>query len=133
MVLSEADAQANAPRILIVDDHEQNVELLEAYLEEVHARVETAGDGMAALRAVHQQAPDLILLDVMMPKMSGFQVAQKLRAAEATRHIPIIMVTALGEVSDIERAQDLGITDYLTKPVNKVDLLARVRAALKLS
>jgi DNA-binding response OmpR family regulator len=65
--------------------------------------------------------------------MSGFQVAQKLRAAEATRHIPIIMVTALGEVSDIERAQDLGITDYLTKPVNKVDLLARVRAALKLS
>lgn len=131
MVLNHADATAGRPRILIVDDHEQNVELLEAYLEEVRADLVTAGDGLAALRSIEQHKPDLILLDVMMPKMSGFQVAAKLRSADATKHIPIIMVTALGEVSDIERAQDLGITDYLTKPVNKVDLLNRVRAAIK--
>ena len=131
MVLNHSQNASTLPRILIVDVHEQNVELLEAYLEEVRATVTSASDGLAALKQIESQVPDLILLDVMMPKMSGFQVAQKLRASAATREIPIIMVTALGEVSDMQRAEDLGITDYLTKPVNKVDLLNRVRAVLK--
>jgi two-component system alkaline phosphatase synthesis response regulator PhoP len=130
MVLSKSEALKGAPHILIVDDHEQNLELLEAYLEEVHARVSKARDGLEALRLVQLDKPDLILLDVMMPRMSGFQLVQKLRAEEATKGVPVIMVTALGEVSDVARATELGVREYLTKPVNKVDLLARVRAAV---
>ncbi|MDP1660667.1 MAG: response regulator, partial [Phycisphaerales bacterium] len=90
----------------------------------------TAADGVYALRQIQAQKPDLILLDVMMPRMSGFQLAQKLKADAALKDIPIIMVTALGEESDVERARDLGIGDFVTKPVNKVDLLNRVRAHL---
>lgn len=130
MVIPQAQLKANAPRILLVDDHEQNLELLEAYLEEVNANVTTAKDGLDALRMIQSDKPDLLLLDVMMPRMSGFQLAQKLRADAATKDLPIILVTALGEESDIERARDLGIVDFITKPVNKVDLLNRVRAQL---
>lgn len=130
MVIPQAQLKANAPRILLVDDHEQNLELLEAYLEEVNANVTTAKDGLDALRMIQSDKPDLLLLDVMMPRMSGFQLAQKLRTDAATKDLPIILVTALGEESDIERARDLGIVDFITKPVNKVDLLNRVRAQL---
>lgn len=130
MVLSKSDNLHQQPRVLLVDDHAQNLELLEAYLEEINAHIATAADGVEALAAVAQAKPDLILLDVMMPRMSGFQLAAKLRAADATRDIPIIMVTALGEVSDVQRAADLGISDYLTKPVNKNELLTRVRSIL---
>lgn len=112
--------------ILIVDDNEQNLELIEAYLEDVGASLRTAKDGLEALAKVQQQLPDLILLDVMMPHMSGFQVCRKLKASDATRHIPVIIVTALGEVSDIERAKEIGADDYLVKPVNKPDLIERV-------
>ena len=118
------------PKILLVDDHEQNLELLEAYLEDLRAQVRTARDGVEALAKVAAEKPDLILLDIMMPRMSGYQVAKKLKADPATRDIPIIMVTALGEVSDIEKASDAGVTIFLTKPVNKQDLLSRVRAML---
>ncbi len=112
--------------ILIVDDNEQNLELIEAYLEDVGASLRTAKDGLEALAKVQQQLPDLILLDVMMPHMSGFQVCRKLKASDSTRHIPIVIVTALGEVSDIERAKEIGADDYLVKPVNKPDLIERV-------
>jgi CheY-like chemotaxis protein len=132
MVLSQSGA-SRPPRILLVDDHAQNLELLEAYLEEVSAQITTAADGVEALASVTQSKPDLILLDVMMPRMSGFQLAAKLRASDATKAIPIIMVTALGEVSDVQRAADLGISDYLTKPVNKNELLTRVRSILSAS
>lgn len=118
------------PKILLVDDHDQNLELLEAYLEDLRAQVRTARDGVEALAKVAAEKPDLILLDIMMPRMSGYQVAKKLKADAATRDIPIIMVTALGEVSDIEKASDAGVTVFLTKPVNKQDLLSRVRAML---
>lgn len=130
MVLSKPGQGMPPPLILLVDDHAQNIELLEAYLEELCATIATASDGVEALAAIAQAKPDLILLDVMMPRMSGFQLAAKLRAADATRAIPIIMVTALGEVSDVQRAGDLGISDYLTKPVNKNELLVRVRSIL---
>jgi CheY-like chemotaxis protein len=130
MVLNHKDAAGKKPLVLIVDDHDQNLELLEAYLEDVNVRVQTSSSGQDALTKIAAEQPQLILLDIMMPRMSGWQVAAKLRSDGATKHIPIIMVTALGEASDIERAHDLGVMDFLTKPVNKVDLLARVRAQL---
>lgn len=117
-------------RILLVDDNEQNLELLEAYLEELGAEVVTAADGLEALKQVQADPPSLILLDIMMPRMSGFQLCSRLKADPATKRIPIIMVTALNEVSDMERAHDCGADDFLTKPVNKPDLLGKVRASL---
>src|SRR5436853_320053 len=99
---------AQGVSILIVDDNAQNVELLEAYLEELGADIRTASDGLEALAAVEQRQPDVILLDVMMPRMSGYQACVKLKANAATKDIPIIMVTALNEVSDAERAVESG-------------------------
>ncbi|MBL8758355.1 MAG: response regulator [Phycisphaerae bacterium] len=121
---------ARPPRILLVDDNEQNLELLEAYLEELGAEVSTACDGVEALDVIARGHPDLILLDIMMPRMSGYQLCGKLKGDAKTRHIPVIMVTALAEVSDMERATDCGADDFLTKPVHKPDLLAKVRAKL---
>ena len=127
-----AAAVATGSSILIVDDNRQNVELLEAYLEELGADVRTAGDGIEALAAVAERQPDVILLDVMMPRMSGYQACVKLKGDAATKDIPIIMVTALNEISDTERAVESGANDFLTKPVNKLELVTRVRAMLQL-
>lgn len=114
--------------ILLVDDNEQNLELLLAYLEELGCSLSTARDGVEALEAVAKAKPDLILLDIMMPRMSGFQVCAKLKADPATKTIPIVVVTALSEVADVERAVELGADDFVTKPVNKLELLTRVRS-----
>ena len=119
-------------RILLVDDNQQNLELMQAYLESLPCRLTTARDGLEAIDAIHREKPDLILLDVMMPKMSGFEVCQKLKGNPATRDIVIIMVTALHEVSDRERAVECGCDDFVSKPVNKVELLARVKGLLAL-
>jgi CheY-like chemotaxis protein len=113
-----------------VDDNLQNLELLQAYLEELGCPVRTAQDGQECLRAVEDSQPDLILLDVMMPRMSGFQACEKLKGNPATRDIPIIMVTALNEVSDVEKAVESGANDFLTKPVNKLELLTRAKSLL---
>ncbi|MFN5944554.1 MAG: response regulator [Phycisphaerae bacterium] len=120
-------------RVLLVDDNEQNLELLLAYLDELGCELRTAIDGPEALEDVAKLPPDLILLDIMMPKMSGFQVCKKLKASEATANIPILMVTALNEVSDVERAVEAGADDFLTKPVNRVELVTRVKTLLKVS
>ena len=124
-------ATQRQPRVLIADDNQQGVELLEAYLGDSDYEIQTAADGNEALRKVAAWHPDLILLDVMMPKVSGFEVCKRLRANAATRDTAILMVTALDQKSDMERAVDVGATDFITKPINKTELLLRVRSALQ--
>ena len=120
------------PRILLVDDNQQNVELLEAYLLKVDCDTEIAVDGQDALTKTSEFHPDLILLDVMMPKLNGFEVCQKLKSNPETADIMILMVTALGELGDIERAVKAGCDDFLSKPVNQLELLKRIDNLLKL-
>ena len=117
--------------VLIVDDNPQNVELLQAFLESLPVRLVSAVDGVDALEKVAQHNPDLILLDIMMPKMSGFQVCRKLKADPQTRDIQILMVTALNELGDIEQASECGTDDFVSKPVNKLELLTRVKSLLR--
>ncbi|MBU6208352.1 MAG: response regulator [Planctomycetes bacterium] len=119
-------------KVLIVDDNQQNLELIQAYMESLPCRLEVATDGAEAMASIAREQPDLVLLDVMMPRMSGFEVCQKLKGNPATRDIVIIMVTALHEVSDMERAVECGCDDFVSKPVNKVELLARVKGLLAL-
>jgi two-component system, OmpR family, alkaline phosphatase synthesis response regulator PhoP len=121
-----------AGKVLIVDDNVQNVELLQAYLEDLSVQTAVANDGMQAMTKVQEEKPDLILLDIMMPKMSGFEVCKNLKKDPATRDIPVIMITALNEISDIERSVECGTDDFLTKPVNKLELLTRVKSLLRL-
>ena len=119
-------------KILIADDNQPNVELLEAYLADVDCQTAVATDGRETLERVTEFQPDLILLDIMMPKLSGFEVCRMLKADPATNHIMILMVTALGEAGDIERAVACGCDDFLSKPINKLELLKRVEILLKL-
>jgi two-component system, OmpR family, alkaline phosphatase synthesis response regulator PhoP len=118
-------------RILIVDDNIPNCELLEAYLASEGYEIQIAYDGHAALSAVEQREPDLILLDIMMPRLSGYEVCQRLKSRDETCTIPILMVTALNEMGDIEKAVSAGCDDFLTKPVNKLELQTRVRSLLR--
>jgi CheY-like chemotaxis protein len=120
------------PRVLIADDNPQGVELLDAYLSGSGYEIRTAADGEATLQQVAEWRPDLILLDIMMPKISGFEVCKRLRANPATRDIAVLMITALDQHSDVERAVEAGTDDFLTKPINKTELLLRVRSLLKI-
>jgi CheY-like chemotaxis protein len=119
-------------RILIADDNEPNRELLEVYLADIDCVIATAVDGHDTLEKVASFNPDILLLDIMMPKLSGFEVCQQLKANPATRQIMVLMVTALGELGDIERAVESGTDDFLSKPVNKIELVKRVENMLKL-
>ncbi|MCU0875758.1 MAG: response regulator [Pirellulaceae bacterium] len=123
---------AEKNRILIADDNQPNCELLEAYLIDVDCDVEFAADGQETLDKAVAFRPDLILLDVMMPKLSGFEVCRKLKDNPETRRIMVLMVTALNELGDIERAVQAGTDDFLSKPVNRVELLKRVQNMLQL-
>ena len=123
---------ADKSRILIADDNLPNSELLEAYLSDLDCEIAMAADGLETLNQVKAFQPDLILLDVMMPKLSGFEVCRKLKDDPATRRIMILMVTALNELGDIERAVQAGTDDFLSKPVNKLELIKRVENMLKL-
>lgn len=120
------------PRILVVDDNQQNLELLQAYLEDYNCETVPAHDGPEALDIIRSQSIDLMLLDIMMPKMSGFEVCRRMKNNAKTADIPVIMVTALNEFGDIERAIDSGTDDFLSKPVNKLELITRVRTMLKI-
>jgi CheY-like chemotaxis protein len=125
------DYSTGPSKVLIADDNQQNCELLEAYLSSDGYQISMAYDGQATLERVARAQPDLILLDIMMPKLSGYEVCQRLKADESTRDIPIVMVTALNEMGDIEKAVNAGADDFLTKPVNKLELTTRVRSLLR--
>ncbi|MDR2706788.1 MAG: response regulator [Planctomycetaceae bacterium] len=119
-------------KILIADDNLANVELLDAFLADFDYQIETAADGAETLEKVASFSPDLVLLDIMMPKLSGFEVCEQLKSNPKTKGIMILMVTALSELGDIERAVNAGCDDYLSKPVNKFELVKRVENMLKL-
>jgi two-component system, OmpR family, alkaline phosphatase synthesis response regulator PhoP len=118
-------------RVLIAEDDPQSAELLEAYLADCGYAIQTAADGQETLQKLQDWRPDLILLDVMMPRISGFQVCKQVRADPQVRATAILMITALDQPSDIERAVDAGTDDFLTKPINKKELLLRVQALLE--
>ena len=125
----------NKGRILVVDDHEDNIELLRARLEARGYEVEGASDGQAALDAVQRTCPDLILLDVMMPKMDGMEVVRRLKAkseANELPFIPVIMQTALDSTENKVEGLDAGADDYITKPINFAELEARVNSLLRI-
>lgn len=119
-------------RILVVDDHEDNIELLRARLEARGYEVEGASDGQAALDAVNRTCPDLILLDVMMPKMDGMEVVKRLKSNKALPFIPVIMQTALDSTENKVEGLDAGADDYITKPINFAELEARVNSLLRI-
>jgi two-component system, OmpR family, alkaline phosphatase synthesis response regulator PhoP len=123
---------ASKSRILIADDNAPNVELLEAFLAHLDCDIAVAVDGRDTLDKVASFKPDLILLDVMMPKLSGFEVCRTIKQDPKTKDIMVLMVTALNELGDIERAVDSGTDDFLSKPVNKLELLKRVEIMLRL-
>ncbi len=121
-----------ASKILIADDNVANCELLEAYLADIDCEVRMAVDGQDTLDQVASFQPDLILLDIMMPKLNGFEVCKKIKEDAQNRRIMILMVTALDERGDIERAVAAGTDDFLSKPVQKVELIKRVQTMLRL-
>ena len=118
------------PKILIADDNQQNAELLEAHLDGTGYDTRIAVNGEDTLKAAREWSPDVVLLDVMMPKLSGFEVCKRLRADPATTAAGVLMVTALDQPTDVERAVDAGTDDFLSKPINKTELLLRVKALL---
>ena len=118
------------PRILIADDTPQAAELLEAYLGDTEYELRIATDGEQTLQQINSWRPDLVLLDIMMPRISGFEVCKRLRASPATHDIAVLMITALDQHSDIERAVEAGTDDFLSKPIARAELLRRVRALL---
>ena len=119
-------------RILIVDDVAANVRLLEARLSDEYYQVATAQDGHDALHLARTWQPDLILLDVMMPDMDGFETCRELKRDPVTRHIPVVMVTTLDQNEERVRGLEAGADDFLTKPVDFVTLLARTRSLVRL-
>lgn len=119
-------------RILIADDNDANRELLEAYLIEIDCELETSIDGEDTLEKIDAFKPDLVLLDVMMPKLNGFEVCRKIKDNPDTKRVMVLMVTALNELGDIERAVNSGTDDFLSKPVKRVELTKRVENMLKL-
>ena len=119
--------------VLVVDDYAENVELLKELLTASGYEVTTAYDGDEALKKVDRRKPDLILLDIMMPKMDGYQVCEALRNKEETKEIPIIFVTAKTEVKDWTHAIfNVGVNSYITKPINPKKLLDKVKSVLKM-
>jgi len=121
-----------ADRILVIDDDSLVLKLVETSLQRGGYDVLLASDGEEGLETTRCEHPDLIISDIMMPKLSGFEVCKKLKDDPATSNIMILMVTALNELGDIERGVESGTDDFLSKPVNRLELLTRVKSLLKL-
>lgn len=119
-------------RILVVDDMAPNTRLLEAKLTHEYFDVLTANSGEAALKLIQEESPDIVLLDVMMPGLDGFEVCRRIKADPASAHIPVVMVTALNEVADRVRGLEAGADDFLTKPIDDIALMARVKSLVRL-
>jgi putative two-component system response regulator len=119
------------PVVLVVDDHPLNLELIEGCLADVDCRVITATDGIEALELVKKDRPDLVLLDVMMPRMDGYEVCQRLKDSPEGKLLPVVMVTALGQIADRVRGLEVGADDFIVKPIERVELVARVRSLLR--
>jgi two-component system cell cycle response regulator len=120
-------------KILVIDDYPDNVFLIQDRLEKAGYEVVTAYDGTAGLNKAYDENPDLILLDVMMPDISGFEVCKRLAADERTKLIPIILLTALIDSDNVKEGLDAGAFDYIKKPFNKAELLSRIKSALRFS
>jgi putative two-component system response regulator len=121
-----------APIVLVVDDGETNRDLVLAYLSDLDCRLRTAEDGPSALAAIEAEPPDLVLLDVQMPGMDGYEVCRRIKARPRGRLLPVVMLTALDHANDRVLALESGADDFMTKPVDRVELVARVRSALRL-
>jgi two-component system, OmpR family, alkaline phosphatase synthesis response regulator PhoP len=133
MAAAEESRMPDEPvwKILIADDNPQNVELIEAFLSGLSCTTAVAVDGEDTLRKAHEFRPDLILLDIMMPKVSGFEVCKRLRADPQFADTPILMVTSLHENADIERGVEAGADDFLSKPIHRQVLLVRIKKLLE--
>src|SRR5579872_6615651 len=119
-------------RVLVVDDIPINVRLLEAKLSAEYFHVLTATGGKEALTKIHEETPDIVLLDVMMPGMDGFEVCRRVKQDPACAHIPVVMVTALDQPADRIAGLDAGADDFLTKPVDDLSMFARVRSLVRM-
>ncbi|MDR2460284.1 MAG: response regulator [Deltaproteobacteria bacterium] len=129
--LGSMEEPTRTPRVMVVDDELLNLKLMAAMLKPLGYEVILANDGEECLAKVRELPPDLILLDIMMPKLNGFDVVTQLKAEEKYSLIPIVMVTALQDVNDRVKALEVGAEDFLTKPVDRMELRARVRSLLK--
>ena len=126
-------ADANKPCVLIVDDEVKNVKLLEALLAPQDFRIEKAFNGQEALQQIQRHRPDVVLLDVMMPVLDGFEVCRRLKSDPDTQLIPVVIMTALGQVEDRIKGKEAGADDFLTKPVDRRELMARINSLLRLN
>ncbi len=125
-------SEVSTPKILIVDDNKENIDLIAYFLKPQNYTIVTASDGVEALEKVEIEKPDIILLDIMLPKMDGFQVCEHIKKNQETRFIPVIMITALKELKDKIRALEVGADDFISKPFENVELLTRVKSLLRI-
>ena len=128
----QVDREWNLPMVLVVDDVDVNRRLLATYLTEVECQVSEAADGPEAIASAMRQPPDLVLLDAQMPGMDGFEVCRRLKSAPATRLTPVVMVTSLTATRDRVTALKAGADDFLSKPIERIELVARVQSLLRL-